>query len=323
MQITVVGNYPKIPNLPRPARLRNALARLDRGEITPEQLAKVEDEVTVEVIKEQEEAGIELVTDGQVRWLDEQTYLAGRLEGISLNGLIRFFDTNTYYRQPVIEGPVVWQSPVTVRDYRFARDNASRPVKPVLTGPYTLARLSQLRDGISLETVAMQLAEALSQEAQALAAENPPLVQFNEPAITRHAEDLPLARKAWRRLLEGLSLETAVYFYFGSPRGAVAAAVESGFTTVGVDLTESGALAELQNGPRPQKLAIGVMDSRTTRLEDAGVLARRVQDGLTIVAAEDLYVNPNMGLEFLPREQAQAKLVRLVEGVNRVRGEGA
>src|SRR5688572_24962840 len=156
MQVTVVGNYPKIPNLPRPARLRNALARLDRGEITPEQLAKVEDEVTIEVIREQEEAGIDLVTDGQVRWLDEQTYLMGRLDGVSLNGLIRFFDTNTYYRQPVIEGSISWREPIMLRDYRFARDNASRPLKPVLTGPYTLARLSQNQNGGSLEAVAMQ-----------------------------------------------------------------------------------------------------------------------------------------------------------------------
>ena len=79
MIITVVGNYPKIPNRPRPARLRNAIARLDRGEITREELAKVEDEVTIEVLKEQADAGIELVTDGQIRWEDEQTYLAGKL----------------------------------------------------------------------------------------------------------------------------------------------------------------------------------------------------------------------------------------------------
>ena len=104
MLITVVGNYPKIPNLPRPARLRNAYARLDRGDIAPEETARVEDEVTKEVIKEQEDAGIELVTDGQIRWLDELTYLAGRLDGVQINGLIRFFDTNMYYRQPVVPG---------------------------------------------------------------------------------------------------------------------------------------------------------------------------------------------------------------------------
>ncbi len=68
MIVTVVGNYPKIPNRPRPARLRNAYARLDRGEITWDEMTKVQDQVTIEVLKEQAEAGVELVTDGQIRW---------------------------------------------------------------------------------------------------------------------------------------------------------------------------------------------------------------------------------------------------------------
>ena len=68
MQTTVAGSYPKIPNRPRPARLRQAIARLDRGEITPEELAQVQDEVTIEVIGEQLEAGLDLIADGQVRW---------------------------------------------------------------------------------------------------------------------------------------------------------------------------------------------------------------------------------------------------------------
>src|SRR6476620_9257214 len=133
MLVTVVGNYPKIPDRPLPARLRTALARLDRGDITVDELNKVADSVTIEVMAEQVDAGIELITDGQIRWQDEQTYLAGKLGGISLNGLTRFFDTNTYYREPVIEGPIEWKSPILVRDYIFARDNAKRPVKTVLT----------------------------------------------------------------------------------------------------------------------------------------------------------------------------------------------
>src|SRR6185436_16988852 len=109
---------------------------------TPEELAKVQDDVTFEVIREQEEAGIELLTDGQIRWYDEQTYIAGRLAGVEINGLIRFFDTNTYYREPIVNGRIAWQEPILVRDYVFAREHATRPVKAVLTGPYTLARLS-------------------------------------------------------------------------------------------------------------------------------------------------------------------------------------
>ena len=95
MFATVVGSYPKIPNKPRPARLRNAINKFDRGDITREELNTVADDVTIEVLQEQIDAGLDLVTDGQIRWEDEQTYLARSLEGVSINGLIRWFDTNT------------------------------------------------------------------------------------------------------------------------------------------------------------------------------------------------------------------------------------
>src|SRR3990170_2294351 len=106
MIASAVGSYPKVPNLPRPARLRNTINRFDRGQITEEELRQVEDEVTVEALQEQAEAGLDLVTDGQIRWADEQTYLARRLAGCSLSGLIRWFDTNMYYRQPVVEAAI-------------------------------------------------------------------------------------------------------------------------------------------------------------------------------------------------------------------------
>src|SRR3989304_3339171 len=102
MRTTGVGGYPKIPNRPRPARLRAAIARLDRGEITPEELAQVEDEVTIEVIQEQVEAGLDLISDGQVRWEDDQTHIMRRLAGVEIGGLQRYLDTNTYYRQPEV-----------------------------------------------------------------------------------------------------------------------------------------------------------------------------------------------------------------------------
>lgn len=321
MLITVVGNYPKIPNRPRPARLRNAYARLDRGEISPEELARVQDQVTEEVLKEQADAGVELLTDGQIRWEDEQTYVAGGLAGVSINGLIRFFDTNTYYREPVIEGAVAWKSPITLQDYKFAAGKSAKPVKPVLPGPYTLARLSRDEHYRKVDDLTLALAEALNEEAKALQAENPPLIQFNEPAVTRHPEDVGMAAKAWRRLTDGLRVETAVYFYFGISDGAIGAANEAGFTTVGVDMTIPAQVELLQRGPRPQKLGAGVIDSRTTRLEPIEVIVARVREAASLVGPENLYVGPNMGLEFLPREDAQAKLARLSEGVNRAREE--
>src|SRR5688572_27121657 len=106
MQTTVVGNYPKIPNRPRPGRYRNALNKRDRGEITNEELAQVADEVTIEVIQEQIDAGVDIVTDGQVRWDDDQTYVARNFGGVKIGALQRYLDTNTYFRETEIVGDV-------------------------------------------------------------------------------------------------------------------------------------------------------------------------------------------------------------------------
>jgi 5-methyltetrahydropteroyltriglutamate--homocysteine methyltransferase len=318
MIVTVVGSYPKIPDRPLPARLRTAFARLDRGEITPQELAGVEDIVTRDVLREQAATGAELLTDGNVRWQDEQTYIAGRLGGIHLNGLRRFFDTNTYFREPVVEGQVAWHEPLTLRDYEFARGQAAIPVKPVLPGPLTLAHLSKNEYYEREEDLVLDYAAALNDEAKALQQADPPLIQFNEPAAV-NGGDLALAEKAWQRLLDGLQVETAVYFYFGHRSEALVTAIEAGFTTVGVDATIPGVLESLKDGRRPRKLAVGVVDSRTTRVEPLDQVRALVKSALSLVASENLYVNPNQGLEYLPRDQARAKLVRLVDAVNSVR----
>ena len=192
MITTVVGNYPKIPDLPAPGRWRTAVEKFQRGEITEEELRRVEDEVTVEVLREQAEAGVDLVTDGQIRWEDGQTYFAKRLTGFSIDGLQRYFDTNVYYREPVAEGEVRWVAPITVRDFEFARANSPKPVKPVITGPYTIARLSQNKYYPSLRDFVLALARALNQEMRALEAAGAEIIQVDEPAILQHKEDLSL-----------------------------------------------------------------------------------------------------------------------------------
>lgn len=321
MIATVVGSYPKIPNRPRPARLRNAIARFDRGDLTLDDLKDIEDEVTIEVLQEQAEAGLDLVTDGQIRWEDEQTYIARSLYGVSINGLIRWFDTNTYYRQPVIEGAVAWLGPITVRDYQFAAEHSAKPVKAVLTGPYTLARLSVDEHYRSTEALAMAFAEALNQEAKALQQAGATFIQFNEPAIVEHKEDFPDFRHVSGRLVDGVTAETAVYFYFGDVDGIYPQVLDLPFDLIGLDFVMGAANeALLHRTPFTKKLGLGIMNARNTRLEPADQLVERIRTLSKGLPPEHLHVSPNAGLEFLPREVAQAKLKRLADAVRQAEG---
>ena len=318
MIATVVGGYPKIPNRPRPARLRSAINRLDRGEINGNELRGIEDEVTIEALEEQAAAGLDLVTDGQIRWEDEQTYFARKLDGLSINGLTRWFDTNMYYRQPVIEGAVAWREPITVRDYQFAAEHSDKPVKAVLTGPYTLARLSLDEHYRSIESLASALAEALNAEAKALQEAGATLIQFNEPALLNHKDDISTFSAVCHRLLDGLETERSLYLYFGDADGIYQQLLDLPFDLIGLDFVMGPANeALLQRTPCTKKLGLGIIDARNTRLESPDQIAERIRALSGSVSPDDIHVSPNAGLEFLPREVAQEKLHRLAEGVRR------
>ena len=316
MIATVVGSYPKIPNRPRPARLRNAINRFDRGAITEEEIRRIEDEVTEEALQEQAEAGLDLVTDGQIRWEDEQTYLARQLSGISLNGLIRWFDTNMYYRQPVVEGAIAWQKPITVDDYRFAAEHSEKPVKAVLTGPYTLARLSVDQHYGSVGALARAFAKALNQEAKALQEAGATLIQFNEPAILQHKKEFEQFAELCRSLVDGITVETSLYLYFGDAEGIYPQILDLPFQLIGLDFV-MGAKNEalLRSAPFTKKLGLGIIDARNTKLESVDEIAERIRSLAAGLAPDQIHVSPSAGLEFLPREVAQEKLRRLAQRV--------
>jgi len=318
MQTTVAGSYPKIPNRPRPARLRQAIARRDRGEITPEELAQVEDEVTIEVIQEQLEAGLDLIADGQVRWDDDQTHVARGLQGFEIGGLVRYFDTNTYYRQPTVSGPIGWRAPVLVRDFEFAAAHSTKPVKAMLTGPYTLAALSTDSHYGDRRGLVLDLAQALHQEALALAAAGAPFIQVNEPAIVHNKDDAPLLHEAITRMLDGVGTRTALQTWFADAAGILPLLNDLPVDVIGLDFVWGPANWDaLKAGPFTKDLGFGIVDARNTRMETADEIATQIRRVAELVPAERLYVNPSCGLEYLPREVAFEKLKRMVEGVRR------
>jgi len=318
MLTTVVGSYPKIPNRPRPARLRAAIARFERGEIGQDELRRVEDEVTAEVIQEQVEAGIDIVNDGQIRWEDDQTYFARRMDGFTTDGLIRYFDTNTYYRQPIVTGAVQWREPITAEDYRFAAAHSPRPVKALVTGPYTLAALSANEHYGSFSELVLALAGELRQEVLALEKAGAPIIQVNEPAILKQKEDFPLFRQALERMMEGVTAEAHLYTWFGDIEGLFPQILELPFSAIGLDFVMGPANYEIiRRAPFTKKLGLGIVDARNTKLETVEQIVDNIRRVSDVVSLEALYVNANCRLEYLPREAAQAKLARMAEGVGR------
>ncbi len=321
MQTTVVGNYPKIPNRPRPARLRLAINRRDRGEVTSEEMAAVQDEVTAEVIQEQIEAGVDIVTDGQVRWDDDQTYVTRRMQGVEIGGLQRYLDTNTYYRQPEIVGEVRWQAPVLAADFTFAQAHSTRPVKAILPGPYTLAALSLDKHYGSRQKLVMALAAQLRHEADALVQAGCRHIQVNDPVIVFNKDDIDIFVAANRLLLDNVPAETGLYTWFGDCSGILGQMLELPVDVIGLDFVWGPDNWAAVKGSRfEKKLGFGIVDARNTRLEPPRQIADAVRRISEIVPPERLYVNPSCGLEYVPREVAFEKLKNLVEGARRAEG---
>jgi len=313
---TVVGSYPKIPDRPHPPKLRSAIARFDWGDMAADELRRVEDEVTVEVIQEQAEAGVDIITDGQIRWEDDQTYFARRMEGFSIDGLIRYFDTNMYYRQPIVEGPVRWRESAVAADYEFAAIQSPAPVKALVTGPYTLAALSADQHYGSLRDLALALAVELRNEVLALEKAGAPIIQINEPAILQQKQDFPLFRQALEMMMDGVRTEAHLYTWFGDIDGLYPQILELPFAAIGLDFVRGPANWDvIARQPFTKKLGLGIIDARNTRLESVDEIVSAVRRASALVAADMTYVNPSCGLEYVPREVAQAKLARMVQGV--------
>jgi 5-methyltetrahydropteroyltriglutamate--homocysteine methyltransferase len=278
----------------------------------------VEDEVTVEVIGEQAQAGLDIITDGQIRWEDDQTYFARRMDGFSISGLIRYFDTNTYYRQPVVEGPVRWRESAVAGDYEFAAVQSPAPVKAAVTGPYTLAALSANHHYGSLRELVLALATELRNEVLALERAGAPVIQVNEPAILQQKEDFPLLRQALEAMMDGVRTEAHLYTWFGDIDGVYPQILELPFAAIGLDFAKGPANWDvIARQPFTKKLGLGIVDARNTRLESVEEIVGAVRRASAIVSPDMIYVNPSCGLEYVPREVAQAKLARMVEGVRR------
>ncbi|HLW47056.1 MAG TPA: methylcobamide--CoM methyltransferase [bacterium] len=321
MNTTVVGSYPKIPDPPAPGRWRTSVEKLQRGEITREDLHRVEDEVTAEVLREQADAGVDLLTDGQIRWEDAFTYFARGLDGFTINGLQRYFDTNVYYRQPVATAEVAWRGPITVADYQFAATHSARPVKAVVTGPFTLAVLSKDEFYGTLDQFVMALAAALNKELRALAAAGATVIQVDEPGLLARRDQFPLFRRAAEALWDGVIATRAMYTYFGHLDGLYPAILDLPVSVIGVDFVAAPKNWDvLRRAKFTKVLGAGVLDARNTRLESADEVAAACRRAAEIVPAEMLQIGPSAGLEFLPRRVARRKLEALVSGVRAARG---
>jgi 5-methyltetrahydropteroyltriglutamate--homocysteine methyltransferase len=336
LHLSSTGSYPRIGDTVELQLLRRTISALDRGERTTADILDAENEMTRRAIADQVKAGLDVITDGQIRWYDPISHLAGKLENVKIRGLLRFFDTNTYFRQPVLTGKPTRRGPLLVNEYSFACnalghlptpvDKAGKlSIKPVLTGPCTLAKFSLAEHPengapesfASLETRAMAYADALAIEIGALAQTGAELIQVDEPAAVKFPEDWAIFEQSLAPLIQardkaaraGRKVELAVYVYFHDCTPLYEKLVGLPVDILGLDFTYDTKLADLiASAGSPKPLGLGLVDARNTRLEDPDVIAWQIERLMPKIEGGRAYLGPSAGLEYLPRDRAFAKL---------------
>jgi len=334
---TVVGSYPQPDWLVDRAMLGSRLPPRTRAieiwRVAPEVPEQAQDDATVVAIRDMERAGIDIITDGEVRRESYSNRFATALEGMDLDNPGTALD-RTGHPNPVprVVGPIRRTRPVEVRDVKFLRANTDRPIKATLPGPFTMSQQAQDDHYHDEEAFAMALAEAVNAEVRDLFAAGADIVQLDEPYLQARAEKAGrFALKAINRALDGIKGTTALHTCFGyahivhsRPNGypfleqladvsAKQISLESAQQKV--DLSVLKALGNKQ-------LIVGVIDlSDESPVEDVETIAGRIRNALKYVDAERLILAPDCGMKYLSREKAFGKLSALSSAAERVRAE--
>ena len=335
IETTVVGSYPQPAWLIDREKLGDKVPRVRAPEIwrvAPAFLEEAQDDATRLAIRDMELAGVDIISDGEMRRESYSNRFATALEGVDIDN-----PGTTVNRSggrslvPRIVAPIRRKRPVEVRDVEFLRAHTSRRIKITLPGPFTMAQQAQDEHYRDEEALALAYAAAVNEELRDLKRAGADVVQLDEPWLQARAERAArYGVKAINRALEGIEGTTVVHLCFG-----YAAAVKdkpSGYsfleqlagtsaTQISIEAAQPRLDLSIVRALAPKSVMVGVIDLGTAQVETHDAVAERIRAALRFVPAEKLVVAPDCGMKYLPRAAAFGKLQSLVAGAAQVRRE--
>ena len=331
---TVVGSYPQPDWLVDRALLSKGVPRVrlqTMWRIPEPLLMEAQDDATIVAIRDMERAGIDIVSDGEIRRESYSNRFATALDGVDV--ATPAIITDRYGNQtpvPRVVGRIRRARPVELRDMQFLRQHTDRPAKITLPGPFTMAQQAHNEFYRDVEEMAMEFAEAVNEEARELEAAGADVIQLDEPWLRNDPEGARrYAVPVINRALAGLTVTTAIHLCFGyaavvrhqKPTGYsfLAGLAESHAQQISIEAAQPkldlGVLADLAG----KTIILGVIDLADPAAESADQVAARIRAGLTRVTPDRLIPAPDCGMKYLPRATAFAKLRALSEGARVVR----
>lgn len=313
---TSVGSFGK-PDYLQKARNANA-----RGKVTNSELEELERKATEEWIRRQEDVGLDILVDGEMYRGDMVAYFAERLEGFRIGGLVRSYG-NRYYHKPVIASKVSRPKAMTVDWFRFTQGLTDRPVKGMLTGPYTMLDWSYNEAYPTRRDAALALAEVVRQEAEDLERAGAKYIQIDEPAIHARPEEIDIAIEAMGVVTQNLKAKTVSHICYGDFAAIYPKVLELPVDQLDLAMSnyEYRWLSLFDEHPFTKELAIGIVDVHSHRLETVDEAAEGIRKGLKYVPADKLLPHPDCGLKTRTVEESLDKCRVVVEAARKVRAE--
>jgi 5-methyltetrahydropteroyltriglutamate--homocysteine methyltransferase len=333
---TVVGSYPQpdwlIDRERLGARLPPRVRALELWRPAEPFLEQAQDDATRLAVQDMERAGVDVITDGEMRRESYSNRFATALEGVDLDNPGVALD-RTGHENPVprVVAPIRRSRPVEVRDVEFLRSLSDRRIKITVPGPFTMTQQAQndhYPDGRSL---ALAYAEAVNEELRDLKAAGADVVQIDEPYLQARPEPArEYALDAINRALDGIPGDTVLHTCFGYAHivhqrlpGYPFLDELSGCaaTHISLEAAQPNLDPELLRALPDKTIVLGVLDLGDAHAETAEAVAERIRRALAVVAPERLVVAPDCGMKYLPRELAFRKLEAMVAGAQIVRDE--
>jgi 5-methyltetrahydropteroyltriglutamate--homocysteine methyltransferase len=336
LETTVVGSYPQpewlIDRARLTARLPPRVRARELWRVPEDLLEEAQDDATVVAIREMEAAGLDVITDGEIRRESYSNRFANALDGIDLDnpgaGVDRTGNPNIV---PRVAGPIRRKRPVQKRDVAFLRAHTDRRIRVTVPGPFTMTQQAQNDHYANDADLALAYAAAVNEELRDAVAAGADIVQIDEPYLQARPEPArEYALPALNRALEGIECVTALHTCFGY--AAIVKERLDGYPFL-AELEDCAADEILIEAAQPRldpsilsqlptkRIVLGVIDLDDPVAETPDAVAQRIRLALAHVPAQRLSVAPDCGMKYLPRPLAQAKLRALVQGAEIVRSE--
>jgi 5-methyltetrahydropteroyltriglutamate--homocysteine methyltransferase len=335
---SLVGSYPQPDWLIDRERLAGRFPPRVRARelwrVEPPYLEQAQRDATLLAIRAQEDAGLDIVTDGEIRRESYSNAFATSLDGVDIDNPGTALDRSGHPNPvPRIVGPIRRKESAGAEDVRFLRAHTDRTIKVTVPGPFTMAQQAQNDYYPTVEAAAFGYAEAVSAEIADLFSAGADIVQLDEPYLQARAEE---ARKygvaVVTRALEGASGTTAVHLCFGY--AAIIHDRPSGYSflpelaacpadQISIETAQSGLDCSVLAALPDQTIILGVLDLNDVSVESPDVIAGRVRRALPYVPPERIVLAPDCGMKYLPRACADGKLAAMAQAARLLRAEFA